>query len=421
MTHKKSASMLFATFGSLGDLHPVIALALGMQRRGHRVAIATMEGYREKISALGLGFHPLRPNISLTDEAAVRRVMNGPRGAEYLLRDMMLPAVRDMHGDLMGIVRHFDVLVTSELVYAAPLVAAQTRVPWVSYALAPLSYPSTIDPSIPPIHLASPWLRALPRPVFRALLNVGRAITWPWWRPLRELRRQLGLPPGGDPFFEGKFSPRLDLALFSPVLQPLPADAPPQSVQTGFPFFDENEAAAALPARVAEFLAAGEPPVVFTLGSSAVNAAGAFYTHSAAAAQSLGRRALLLLGKNAPPPDLPPSILAWDYLPYARIFPYASAIVHQGGVGTTAQALRAGRPMLVMPFAFDQPDNAARVTRLGVGRTISRRAYRPARVARELNALLCDPGYAHRARDAGERVRAEDGVRAACDAFARAL
>ena len=160
---------------------------------------------------------------------------------------------------------------------------------------------------------------------------------------------------------------------------------------------------------------------MFTLGSSAVHAADDFYHESARAAELLGRRAVLLLGKNPVPPNLPPSILAWDYLPFAQIFPRAAAIVHQGGVGTTAQALRAGRPMLVVPFAFDQPDNAARVTRLGVGRTITRARYHAKIAAQKLAELLGNPHAAEIATTIAARIKTERGPQAAADALERAI
>jgi UDP:flavonoid glycosyltransferase YjiC (YdhE family) len=92
-------------------------------------------------------------------------------------------------------------------------------------------------------------------------------------------------------------------------------------------------------------------------------------------------------------------------------------IVHHGGVGTTGLAMRSGRPMLVVPFAHDQPDNAARLTRLGVARTLDPRRYTPARAEAELRLLLDDPAYSQRATEVGGQVREEDGVRAACDAL----
>ena len=90
--------------------------------------------------------------------------------------------------------------------------------------------------------------------------------------------------------------------------------------------------------------------------------------------------------------------------------------MHQGGIGTTAQALRAGKPMIVVPYGFDQPDNAARVRRLGVAETISRGKYNSDRVVAALQRILGDAAYAQRAEAVAQKVRAEDGVRGACDA-----
>ena len=425
----RPAHIVLATIGSLGDLHPAIALALELRRRGHQAEIATSGFYREKVSALGIGFHALRPEMTVVDEALVRRIMDSRRGSAYLLRDLLFPAVRDMHADLAPVVTGADLLVASELIYAAPLLAEKTGLPWVSYSLAPISLFSATDPPLMPGPPGTHWLQSLGPVANRFLRVMAKLVTHSWWRPVRELRRELGLPPSASPIFEGKYSPRLDLALFSPVLASPQPDWPASTVQCGFPFYDEAGATAAsaepvegaLPPPVESFLAAGEPPIVFTLGSSAVYLAGDFYGQSALAAQALGRRALLLVGENPPPPGLPTSILAWNYLPYAQIFPRAAAVVHQGGIGTTAEALRAGRPMIVMPFAHDQFDNAARVTRLGIARTIARPRYTAARAARELAALLGDPRCAAAAAGLGARVRAERGIEVACDALERQL
>jgi UDP:flavonoid glycosyltransferase YjiC (YdhE family) len=415
------ARLILATFGSLGDLHPLLALAGELRDRSHRVEIATVSLYREKLAALGFAFHPLRPELMVVDEALVREIMDGHRGSEKLLRGLMFPAVADMHEDLAPIVEGADALITSELVYAAPVLAAQHKVRWISYSLAPLSLFSTFDPPVPPVAYAGAWMHAIPPAGVRALKALARLTTRPWWTPVRRLRRSLGLPPGRSPLFEGKFSPLLDLALFSGAFARPQPDWPATTVQCGFCFHDEERTAPALPTTVERFLAAGTPPIVFTLGSAAVHAADDFYLESARAALAVGRRALLLVGHNPPPPDLPPSILACDYLPFARIFPRAAAIVHQGGIGTTAQALRAGRPMLVVPWAHDQPDNAARVVRLGVAQTIARARYRADRAARALTSLLTEPSFQQSATALARQIAAENGPRAASDAIERAL
>jgi rhamnosyltransferase subunit B len=414
------ARIVLATLGSLGDLHPVIALAVELRERGHTPEIATSESYRERVTALGFGFHALHPDLLSQGEHIIVDIMDGPRGTERLMREQMFPAVRTMYADLERIVAGADLLVSSELIFAAPIVAAMRPIRWASYQLAPISLFSLHDPPI----LATPEIiRWIQRGglLHRVVKRLAKLISNFWAKPVRDLRRELGLPRGKNPLFDGKFSPQLNLAMFSAVLQAPQPDWPANTVQTGTLFYDETASSAALPEPVARFLAAGEPPIVFTLGSAAVYIPGEFYAESAKAAQLLGRRALLLIGKNAPPANLPDSVLAWDYLPFAQIFPHAAAIVHQGGVGTTAQALRAGKPMAVVPFAHDQFDNAGRVARLGVGCEIHRRKYTAATAARALAALLENPRTAAAAAAVAERVRAERGAKSAADAIERVL
>jgi UDP:flavonoid glycosyltransferase YjiC (YdhE family) len=146
---------------------------------------------------------------------------------------------------------------------------------------------------------------------------------------------------------------------------------------------------------------------------------GDFFAVSAEAAQRLGQRAVLLVGDNvaAWPRGRSSDVIAVDYAPHAALFPRAAVNVHQGGIGTTGQAMRAGRPMLVVPFAHDQPDNAYRVERLGISRTSPRGSYTPERATTELRRLLADSAMEQRAAEVGRQVRQEDGVGAACDAI----
>jgi rhamnosyltransferase subunit B len=148
---------------------------------------------------------------------------------------------------------------------------------------------------------------------------------------------------------------------------------------------------------------------------------GFFYQESIQATTRLNRPAVLLMGGNPLPKKLPKEIIAIDYAPYSKLFPHACAIVHQGGIGTTAQALQAGCPTLVVPYLGDQPDNAARVKRLGTSRTILREQYSALRVAKELSELLRNPSYTDKALEIGQIVRAENGVNVACDAIEQQL
>ena len=172
-----------------------------------------------------------------------------------------------------------------------------------------------------------------------------------------------------------------------------------------------------MPESLKEFLDAGDAPIVFTLGSAAVMDARNFFEESAKAARILKRRAVLLYGVfNEAPKIADENIAAFDYAPYSLLFPRSSCVVHQGGVGTTAQTLRAGVPHLIMPYSHDQPDNAARCVRLGVARTISRDKYKAESAAKELREILSRENYKNNAAEARRIVRAERGTETACDA-----
>ncbi len=412
---------MIATIGSLGDLHPCLALALGLRQRGHRPVIATTELYRAKVTGLDLDFEPMRPNIPARDERLIREVMDMRRGPEFLLRQLILPALGDTVEDLLTIAAGADLLIAGEIVFAAPLVAEKLGIPWISAILSPFSFLSACDPSVLPFAPSLGFLRNAGRPLNRVLLELGRMGIHHWWEPVRRLRAQLGLSAGRNPLFYDKFSGDLTLALFSPELARPQPDWPPNTTQTGFVYYDRDEAGAGMAANLADFLDRGDPPIVFTLGSTAVHDPRGFFEESAAAANAVGRRAVFLIGENDPPAALSQPSLAVPYAPHSEVFPRAAVIVHQGGVGTTAQALRSGRPSLIMPCGFDQPDNAARVQRLGVGLTLSRSRYRAATAAGALKQLISDPSFAGKAETIGRRLRSERGLESACAAVERFL
>lgn len=419
--------IVLTTFGSFGDLHPYIAIGLGLQARGHDVTLATSHVYKEKIEAAGLRFHNMRPDLlDFGDpEDVIRKAMDLKTGTEYFVKEIATPYLREGYADLTAAVKDTDLLVTQGAVYAGPLVAAKSGVNWCSTILQPLGFISAYDPTVfppvDPIVALLPRLRKLGPGFHRVLKRLMSVKLASWSAPIRQFRAELGLPPTeGDPMLDGQHSPHLVLALFSPLLAAPQPDWPPHTVQTGFPFYDRLEADKGISDELTAFLQAGSPPIVFTLGSSAVMDAGNFYADSAQAAIAMGKRAILLIGRdtrNRPNIPLPDTILAAEYAPYSELFPYASAIVHQGGVGTTGHAMRAGKPMLIMPYSHDQPDHAARIARMGIGRTVSRDRYTVESATRELRALLDTPSYAQKAADVGRQVSAENGIEAACDAI----
>lgn len=408
--------ILFATIGSLGDLHPCLALALELKRRGHIVTIATTEFYRQRIEALGLACHALRPNWRPDDPELIRQCEDLRRGPEVLFRNLILPHLRDTYADLEAAAAQADLMLAGELVFVAPLVAEKLSLRWASIILSPCSFLSAHDPSllvnIPELYR----LRTAGWRINRLALDVGWFAIRHWWNPVRQLRRELGLRVACDPLCRDKFSPDLVLALFSRTLAAPQPDWPPQTVQPGFVFHDSGNSNQdkALSPDLASFLTKGEAPIVFTLGSTAVHNPGNFYEASAQAAKQLGRRAILI-GAKAEFSES--GILAIPYAPYSQVFPHAAAIVHQGGSGTTGQAMRAGRPMLFVPYGWDQPDNGKRIERFGAGLSLSRKQYSYETAATALSHLLKNKSISARAAEIGVQIRQEDALTQACNAI----
>ncbi len=409
--------ILLTTFGSYGDIHPFMAIAMELRTRGYQVVLATFELYREKIEGVGINFCPIRPALPpprQQDQEMMDRIMEPRSGPKFLIEEVIFPSLRESYEDLLRAAENTDLLVTHPITFAGPLVARKLRLPWISTILAPMSFVSAYDPPVPPVW---PWLvklRALGPSFMKALLDLMKKSYAP--EPLTRLRDELGISDYGHPVFEGQHSPYLVLALFSSLFAKPQPDWPPQTRITGFPFYDGSHEIE-MPGELIDFLEEGSAPIVFTLGSSAVWVAQDFFHQSIAAAKHLGRRAVLLIGdeRNLPSESLPAEIIAVNYAPYESLLPRASAMVHHGGIGTTSQGLRAGIPTLIVPFAFDQSDNAAHAERLGSSRTLYRKHYVAARVAKELDRLLSNPQYGARAKEVGVHLRNENGAKVACD------
>lgn len=230
-------------------------------------------------------------------------------------------------------------------------------------------------------------------------------------RDIDAVRAEHGLAPT-------KRAPMLDLGsataatlcCWSSVLGRLPTDAPRDAALIGFPFFDsESGGQDVLAPELASFLGAGDPPLVFTLGSFAVSSPGRFYEEAAAVSRMLGRRAVLLTGQSGAP-RLEGDTLFMGYAPHSAVFPQAAIIVHHGGIGTTGQALRAGRPQVIVPHFGDQFDNAVRVESAGVGVMVKRERFERIRLRDTLSDVLSDTKMADAAILAAEKIASEDGT-----------
>jgi UDP:flavonoid glycosyltransferase YjiC (YdhE family) len=415
--------VVLATFGTHGDLHPFIAVALRLRSAGFEPVIATDSIYRCKVESAGIAFHRLRPeqetierDLGMTPASMVRKVAQRP---DYVLRKFLLPYLHESYEDSLAVLHDAAFVVTHTTALATKVAAEKLGVLHVAAVLQPMAMLSVFDPpEIAPMQGLMRWINARGQRWTSVFLRLMKRRSRSWASPIDELRREVGLPVTvAHPFFEGQFPPQGVIALYSTVLGALQPDHPPQTHISGFAFYDaEAGEAAALAPELDTFLDGGTAPIVFTLGTSAIHDADDFIRESLHAADKVGMRAVFVLDRERQErwqSYESNRVSICSYASYSMLFPRAAAIVHHGGVGTTAQALRSGRPQLIVPYLVDQPDNAARVQRVGAGITVPLRKYRAEHVAAELRRLLEDRSIATRADAVARTIAAEDGPGAA--------
>lgn len=419
--------ILLTAFGSLGDLHPYIALATALLERGHVAAIATNSRYRDKIESEGIGFHAIGPDYSA--HGALKNwapKASHPRtGTFYIINRMILPHINTAYSDLKAAAAGYDAIIGHPLTYAARIVCEEIKIPWISVMLYPLTLYSTFSPPILPYVPLSHQTNGLSPRFHRAQYEIIRKATRVYAEPIQQLRKRAGLGRSSQhPLYDGLYSPTLNLCLFSPLFACEQPDWPESSRATGFLFHDRSAKNGALGKELDQFLNEGPPPIVFTLGSFVSAAPGLFFSESAKAAQKLGYRAVIIVGGGFNLQDqkkVPDGVRFFAYAPFSELFPRAVAVVHQGGIGTTALAIRAKLPQVIVPYVHDQPDNAVRTERLGISLSISRTRYNAFTAAHALSTVLSKQSYSMRASELGDQIALEDGPGNACRAIEDAL
>ena len=408
-----SVRVIIHTIGSAGDVHPFLGIGTALQARGHEVFIVTNPVFESTVLASGLQFRPLGTVAQYYATKDDPDLWHPTRAFPAVVRH----AVNPSHAPILEITRELNmhgktVLLGSSLAFAARTAGELLGIPFATVHLAPAIFPSVFRQ--PEIH-GLPFGNGAPRFLKRLQWTIaGKVVDHCALPGLNRFRKQHGLAAAKDLLASWWHSPERVIALYPDWFAAPQPDWPKQTVQTGFPLFDENNLQA-IPADLTAFLDAGSPPVVFTPGS-AMSQGQTLFKEAASALRRVGRRGLFLTPfTESLPAGLSQEIIAIPYAPFSQILPQCAAIIHHGGIGTCAQALHAGIPQLIQPRAHDQLDTVSRIRDLGVGFGIRPGKFHERPLASALERLLDDPAYRERAIEVARRFQPETWMRQTCD------
>jgi rhamnosyltransferase subunit B len=414
--------VILTPVGSSGDVNPFIVVGSELRRRGHRVTLLSPDVFASVTTSAGLEF--VSTGTAAEFEETTRNPdLWDPRRGPAVVFGAITKYLRRAYAALDQVYEPGESMLVGHVLSFFARVFEETHpVPAATLDLSPSVLRSDFaQPAMPSGQNLSAW------PVW-----AKRSIWWlidrfaidPHIAPaLNVWRAEFNLPPVSRVLKSWLHSPQCVIGLFPEWFGEPQPDWPAQFRQTGFVLSDESCApsgnAAAHDAQLEPFLAAGDPPVVFTPGSANEHAA-AFFRAGLDATARIGRRALLVTGyREQLPPVLPAHASHASYASFATLFPRAAAVVHHGGIGTSAQGLAAGVPQLVMAMGFDQPDNGARLQRLGVGRMLTPARFTTDAVASALRVLVSDASVAAACRQYRDRMHESHALAQTCDLLER--
>jgi UDP:flavonoid glycosyltransferase YjiC (YdhE family) len=427
---------IISALGSYGDVHPMVGLGSALARRGHVVKLITNPYFADLVAEAGLELLPVGTREIYLELTQHRDLWHPIRGPALVTKRVAAGYLRTIYDQVMAHYRPGEtVFGVHAFDFGSRVAAEKLNAPLAAVVFAPGLIWSIYDSPRIKGAMSGPrvprWLKRLQYWVSDRLFVLPLV-----GAELNGLRRELGLPPVRRVFGQFMYQGDMLLGLFPDWFGPPQPDWPANTRLVGFPLWDTpgsvispgsvpifcsekmgTDPLSPLPPELQEFLAAGEPPIAFSPGS-ANREAQPFFAAAVEACGRLGRRGILLTKyADQLPPNLPPSVRHFGFVPMSRLLPHTAALVHHGGVGSCAQAFAAGVPQLVRPMSYDQFDNARRVVRLGCGEEISVRHSDGATIAAALDRLLASPAVAANCRDYAARSGGPASLEAACDAL----
>ena len=377
--------IVLSNIGTTGDVQPMFALSAALRAAGHETQLALPKIFAARAALLGLPFTPIAPDL---DQETMRRAIQSQiaEGGTLTSRDCLLestlPMLPDLYAGLKSACQGADLLIGTPSHLACRMVYEDSGIPFVTIHLSPLGI-----------------VRA------GALRDTSAPMINSW-------RTRMGFPALPDPLGYDGASPQLALHAVSRLLLRPGPQWPSHHYVTGFLFLDE----AWLPnAELRAFLEAGDPPVFVSLGSTVCQDPQTVTELMVTAVRRAGRRAILQHGWSRLADSLvAEDVYIIDFVPYGRLFPLTACIVHHGGAGTTASALRAGVPSVVAPHFHDQPIWAHLARSLGcAGGVVPGDRLTAENLSESIVQTLASPRLRQTAAAVGQKIEAERGNEAA--------
>jgi sterol 3beta-glucosyltransferase len=392
--------LFVSAWGSRGDVEPLLALAVALRARGHDVLFGALAFFEELVRGAGLAFTPIGTPLPLEAfRALIQRAVseaNPRKQNRALLRELLLPDLPRLYSDSVHAVQSADLVIAHWLQLGATLAAEKLAVPWVSVTLHPGG-----------IEVAAETATDREREAANALSE------WLWGDAVHQLRAELCLPHVQS-IAATLYSPRLNLVAVSRHLLPEAARWPKQHLPVGF-FYRHPTSDFVPPQKLEQFLARYPRPIVVSFGSVTQDGAPQRRRNILEAIQRVGRPAILQSTfHDFDAADYPSDVIAVGEVPHDWLFSRAACVVHHGGAGTTAAALRAGVPAVAVWYVFDQPYWGSLLFSHRLGpKPLAHSKLDATSLAERIEAALSSSIYRERLQSLARHISEEDGIRRA--------
>jgi len=408
MNRPGKRTLVLCTIGSAGDVNPFIAIGQNLVQRGFRVVLITSQYFDSQACSAGLEFYGLGSSEDYLSIIENPDLWDPNKGFKVFAESVVFPIMEPAY----KIISDFDpaetVLIAQGQFFAAHLAHEKSGYPFITIHLQPAAFRSVYEFPLLPVSLPPFVIRGLYSLIDALMLDKLFA------PQINHFRQRLNLPPVKKVFGGWMHSPQKNVGLFPDWFAQPQLDWPPQTQLTGFVYYDKQTGNDVIPDELNRFLSAGSPPIIFTPGT-AMKHATQFFLDCIEACRLLEQRGILLTQHPEQlPRNLPQNIQYFAYLPFSKVLPRSLALVHHGGIGTTAQAIAAGIPQVIRPTAHDQPDTAARVEKMGIGVSLSPKKFSAASLAESLKMLITSQVVLDRCKACAARIDPDQSLNDTC-------